>query len=240
MLSFLQDYSSEISAAANVGLLLTAIVSATAAFRSISQAREIERERTRPMMQAHLRIPDRQEKRLEIVISNVGQTIARNVKFEFDPPLPDLTLEEINARFPNNRGPNNRVFKTNPLKHLKYRFIRDPIEVWVPGFEITGGYWTVSGDNDRSTSAEGIPSKSKITITYTDNSPKEKKYKDQFELNAEILFGTVKPPTVLENIQKNLQEIHSEAVSFREAMGFTRVDKKLQKPNETPNTTPRT
>ena len=63
------------------GTLITAILT----FR---QTKEFEKQRIRPMMQAHLRMAEDPFSCAELVISNPGQTIAHNVKFEFIPDLP--------------------------------------------------------------------------------------------------------------------------------------------------------
>ena len=63
------------------GTLITAILT----FR---QTKEFEKQRIRPMMQAHLRMAEDPFFCAELVISNPGQTIAHNVKFEFIPDLP--------------------------------------------------------------------------------------------------------------------------------------------------------
>ena len=63
------------------GTLITAILT----FR---QTKEFEKQRIRPMMQAHLRMAEDPFSCAELVISNPGQTIVHNVKFEFIPDLP--------------------------------------------------------------------------------------------------------------------------------------------------------
>jgi len=63
------------------GTLITAILT----FR---QTKEFEKQRIRPMMQAHLRMAEDPYFCAELVISNPGKTIAHNVKFEFLPDLP--------------------------------------------------------------------------------------------------------------------------------------------------------
>ena len=65
-----------ILAAFAFGTLITAILT----FR---QTKEFEKQRIRPMMQAHLRMAEDPFSCAELVISNPGQTIAHNVKFEF-------------------------------------------------------------------------------------------------------------------------------------------------------------
>lgn len=72
------------------GTLITAILT----FR---QTKEFEKQRIRPMMQAHLRMAEDPFFCAELVISNPGQTIAHNVKFEFIPDLPKPPPEKTAA-----------------------------------------------------------------------------------------------------------------------------------------------
>ena len=69
------------------GTLITAILT----FR---QTKEFEKQRIRPMMQAHLRMAEDPYFCAELVISNPGKTIAHNVKFEFLPDLPKTPPKE--------------------------------------------------------------------------------------------------------------------------------------------------
>ena len=72
------------------GTLITAILT----FR---QTNEFEKQRIRPMMQAHLRMAEDPFFCAELVISNPGQTIVHNVKFEFIPDLPKPPPEKTAA-----------------------------------------------------------------------------------------------------------------------------------------------
>ena len=79
-----------ILAAFAFGTLITAILT----FR---QTKEFEKQRIRPMVQVHLRMAEDPFSCAELVISNPGQTIAHNVKFEFIPDLPKPPPEKTTA-----------------------------------------------------------------------------------------------------------------------------------------------
>ena len=194
-----------------LGTLITAIL-------TIRQAKEFEKERTRPMMQAHLRITEDFSSCLELVISNVGQTIAHNVTFKFIPDLPELSLEEINA------STIGSIWHQNPLDMVRQRLLGDPVQTWVPSYEITVMFWSASKDGRLGVSAEGIPARSKIEISYTDGYKKPTQYSEIFELNAALLFNTAEPKTPVYKIQKDLQNIHQELKSIREGQGFEKAN----------------
>ena len=193
-----------------LGTLITAIL-------TIRQTKEFEKERTRPMMQAHLRIPEDFSSSLELVISNVGQTIAHNVTFKFIPDLPELSLEEINA------STIGSTWNRNPLDMIRQRLLGDPIQTWVPSYGITVMFWTPNKNGGSDVSVEGIPARSKIEINYTDGYKKPTQYSEVFELNAALLLYTTKPKTPVYRIQKDLQNIHRELKSIREGQGFKEV-----------------
>ena len=86
------------------GTLITAILT----FR---QTKEFEKQRIRPMMQAHLRMAEDPFSCAELVISNPGQTIAHNVKFEFIPDLPKPPPEK------NHRLIKNPSMASKPTRH---------------------------------------------------------------------------------------------------------------------------
>lgn len=199
-----------ILASCTLGTLIVAVIT----FR---QAKAFEKERTRPMMQAHLRITEDYASHYELAISNVGQTIAHNVCFRFDPPLPELEVIELNERS------ERSYFNQNLLSIVRERLLCEPIRTWVPGYEITAMFWHPTG-NGSATSVEGLPEKMTVEISYTDGHKKPTKYVEVFELNAAILYGIAKPKTSLYRIQKDLQEIHRELKSMREGMGYVSAD----------------
>ena len=164
------------------GTLITAILT----FR---QTKEFEKQRIRPMMQAHLRMAEDPFSCAELVISNPGQTIAHNVKFEFIPDLPKPPPEKTTA------PTKTPAWHQNPLDIIRQRLLGEPIQTWVPGYEITMLFWFPNENGKFDVSAEGIPAKTTIKISYTDGYKKPTHYSDIFELNAVLLFGTAKPKT---------------------------------------------
>ena len=137
------------------GTLITAILT----FR---QTKEFEKQRIRPMMQAHLRMAEDPFSCAELVISNPGQTIAHNVKFEFIPDLPKPPPEKTTA------PTKTPAWHQNPLDIIRQRLLGEPIQTWVPGYEITMLFWFPNENGKFDVSAEGIPAKTTIKISYTD------------------------------------------------------------------------
>ena len=193
------------------GTLITAILT----FR---QTKEFEKQRIRPMMQAHLRMAEDPFSCAELVISNPGQTIAHNVKFEFIPDLPKPPPEKTTA------PTKTPAWHQNPLDIIRQRLLGEPIQTWVPGYEITMLFWFPNENSKFDVSAEGIPAKTTIKISYTGGYKKPTYYSDIFELNAVLLFGTAKPKTPVHRIQTDLQNIHQELKSLREGCGFPQTD----------------
>ena len=144
-----------ILAAFAFGTFITAILT----FR---QTKEFEKQRIRPMMQAHLRMAEDPYFCAELVISNPGQTIAHNVKFEFLPDLPKTPPKE------NTAPTKTPAWHQNPLDIIRQRLLGEPIQTWVPGYEITMLLWFPKEDGKFDVSAEGIPAKTTIKISYTD------------------------------------------------------------------------
>ena len=112
----------------------------------------------------------------------------------------------------------------NPLDIIRQRLLGEPIQTWVPGYEITVLFWFPNENGKFDVSAEGIPAKTTIKISYTDGYKKPTHYSDIFELNAVLLFGTTKPKTPVHRIQTDLQNIHQELKSLREGCGFPQTD----------------
>ena len=76
-----------VNAASNVGLLVTAIMTAVLALGSMRQSRAIEVRANRPMMTAEALPPEGAGHPLKFLVTNRGRTVARNVSVSFEPPL---------------------------------------------------------------------------------------------------------------------------------------------------------
>lgn len=85
-------------------------------------------------------------------------------------------------------------------------------------------FWFPNENSKFDVSAEGIPAKTTIKISYTGGYKKPTHYSNIFELNAVLLFGTAKPKTPVHRIQTDLQNIHQELKSLREGCGFPQTD----------------
>ena len=73
-------------------------------------------------------------------------------------------------------------------------------------------FWFPNENGKFDVSAEGIPAKTTIKISYTDGYKKPTHYSDIFELNAVLLFGTAKPKTPVHRIQTDLQNRHQQQI----------------------------
>ena len=211
-------YGVDFSQIMNIILAIFAFGTLITAILTFRQTKEFEKQRIRPMMQAHLRMAEDPFSCAELVISNPGQTIAHNVKFEFIPDLPKPPPEKTTT------PTKTPAWHQNPLDIIRQRLLGEPIQTWVPGYEITMLFWFPNENGKFDVSAEGIPAKTTIKISYTDGYKKPTHYSDIFELNAVLLFGTAKPKTPVHRIQTDLQNIHQELKSLREGCGFPQTD----------------
>lgn len=188
------------------GTFITAILT----FR---QTKEFEKQRIRPMMQAHLRMAEDPFSCAELVISNPGQTIVHNVKFEFLPDLPKTPPKKTPSQQkpsmapkPTRHHPTTTPWRTNPNL----------------------------GPRLRNNNAALVPQRRRQIRRLRRRHPRQNHnqnqlhrrvqkpthYSDIFELNAVLLFGTTKPKTPVHRIQTGLQNIHQELKSLREGCGF--------------------
>ena len=200
-----------ILAAFAFGILITAILT----FR---QTKEFEKQRIQPMMQAHLRMAEDPFSCAELVISNPGQTIAHNVKFEFIPDLPKPPPEKTTT------PTKTPAWHQNPLDIIRQRLLGEPIQTWVPGYEITMLFWFPNENGKFGVSAEGIPAKTTIKISYTDGYKNQLTTATSSNSTPYYSLGTAKPKTPVHRIQTDLQNIHQELKSLREGCGFPQTD----------------
>ena len=160
-------YGVDFSQIMNIILAIFAFGTLITAILTFRQTKEFEKQRIQPMMQAHLRMAEDPFSCAELVISNPGQTIAHNVKFEFIPDLPKPPPEKTTT------PTKTPAWHQNPLDIIRQRLLGEPIQTWVPGYEITMLFWFPNENGKFDVSAEGIPAKTTIKISYTD------RYKNQ-------------------------------------------------------------
>lgn len=174
-----------VNAASNVGLLVTAIMTAVLALGSMRQSRAIEVRANRPMMTAEALPPEGAGHPLKFLVTNRGRTVARNVSVSFEPPLPHPDLERLNAS-------SDATFFYTPIERINHIYGGRAFDTWTPGMSIAADYWVLpNGSNAKtppSNSAEGIPSSQGVRIQYQDETGKN--YNDFFELDIRIAFAS--------------------------------------------------
>lgn len=184
--------------------LIVGAVSSLVALLNFKQIKDSQIESARPIMQATLLPPNAPEDDLSIEITNVGRTEARNIKFEFIPPLPDsISLDKLNSK-----SPSSKHYSMVPLRLLKRGLLEKEHKSWVPGFKASFPYWTIAKDTKFEVSGEGVLANTVLKIYY--EGYKKRKYDDDFVLDPSIYRGRIFSPTEHERIVKELKAIRSE------------------------------
>ena len=76
--------------ASSVVVAASALVTGTVAIATLRQSASDSRERTRPMVVSYFQGAEHNFNAIELVVINLGQTVAHNVRVTFSPPLPPL------------------------------------------------------------------------------------------------------------------------------------------------------
>lgn len=145
------------SAVAALASVATAIVAAITLFA----IRDDSRDRTRPMMTAEL-VPTVLSQTLEVLITNRGQSVARDVKVTFVPPLPALTGKDAEGLV---------------VPFLQRRYV-SPISTVTPGMTMRNIYQ--SGSSDR----EPVPDDFQVNFDYRDD--RGRRYRDSYDLSVTL------------------------------------------------------
>lgn len=175
-----------LSAAAKVGLLTTAVVTAFLALQTIKQTQKIEMRANRPMMTAEIVPPAGTYGDVGLRIVNRGRTVAHNVQVLFEPPLPDPDLARLNE---NARA---HFFRTR-VEAVRAIFSDVTYPTWPPGMEVTVRYWVPPKDfdpfNKLGISAEGIPPQQAVRIRYEGEGSRSVRYVEDFVLDIRAVIG---------------------------------------------------
>lgn len=170
----------------NLGLLITAIVTAFLALKSLRQSRQIEINANRPMMMAEILPPENHKSDLYFQIANYGKSVAKNVEITFDPPLPTPDVDKLNKN-----TPPSTLYNQSLLERVNNMFKDKIYRTWVPGFKVSVSYWSPSTDfcpsKNLCESAEGVPIDQKVIINFDDELGNS--YSDEFELNVRLVIG---------------------------------------------------
>ena len=132
MIDWIQDLRPEQWSA--IGTMLTAAIALVAAWfvwRQVGEARRLREAQSQPFVIVHIEPSSSDPDRLEFVVENIGQTLARDVIFSVDPPLVSKYFEsakdaDLNESVMFRDGfafmpPGMRVART-----FEYSFERDP------------------------------------------------------------------------------------------------------------------
>ena len=149
-----------VSALAAVVATLAAIVTASISARTLGQVTRDSQASNRPMVVAWLRRSTVHGYQ-DLVVSNVGRTIARNIQVSFEPELPAWAA-------------------TDPVAGNIVERYREPIGVLVPGQELANIY-----SNPAEVPAPSPPGQITVRIAY-DNGAGDS-YEDDFPLDVELI-----------------------------------------------------
>lgn len=126
--------------------------------------------RSRPMMAAELQTAVLTKGTSELVVTNHGASVARNVKVSFDPPLPDLDGPEADG-------------KVTPFLFRRYSV---PIPTVTPGMALRNVYSSGSPDSD-GVYQNDEPTSEDFTITFDYEDTRGKQFRDTYRLTVETL-----------------------------------------------------
>lgn len=151
---------------------VTALVALFTARIGLSQLRQVRadsRARSRPMMAAELRKPPYTRGIQDLVIGNYGQSLARNVKVTFDPPIPDPL-------------PERAAQSVSPFITRRYA---EPIPVATPGMQLTNIWFSGRLEDDLWVNFDPTPDQFTVTIAY--DGPDDTHYVDDFPLDVDLI-----------------------------------------------------
>lgn len=146
---------------------IATVAAAVVAIWTLVALKQDSADRTRPVILAELK-PAVLTRNSELLISNVGQSVARNVKIEFDPPLPD----------PADGDDEERVGVLTPF--LQRRYSRT-IPTWAPGMTLDN-YYQGAGKN----ADEPVPDDFAVIARYEDAHGRQ--YEDRYVMS----MGTIR------------------------------------------------
>jgi hypothetical protein len=136
--------SDDFGAAASVGTLLVALAATLIARRQLIQARELREEEAAPFVNVDV-MPGARGWMLDLVIENIGKTLARDVCITFDPPLVTTLDDE-----------DDQLADWSPLK--------DGVRTLAPGRRLTSIF-----DSALQRHESDLPRQYEVTVAYTDS-----------------------------------------------------------------------
>ncbi|QRY48137.1 hypothetical protein JVX93_15925 [Mycolicibacterium boenickei] len=144
---------------------IATVSAAVVAILTLLSLKQDSADRTRPMIVAELKhaVLTRNS---ELLVRNVGQSVARNVKVDFDPPLP----------CPADGDGEDQVGLLTPFLQRRYSRV---IPTFPPGMVMDNYYQDSAGED------EPVPDDFTVTISYSDTHGR--KYTDSYELTTSTI-----------------------------------------------------
>lgn len=140
------------------GTVLIAILAAIPAYRAVREARQLREDQARPFVTITLEPSRASRKHLDLVVKNIGATVARDVRFLFSEPL---------------RSTGDAT--GFPLANVK--FLHDGIAVLAPGAEYRALFDFIPGREQAKKDGAALPDSYTATVIYKnrngDNLPSE-------------------------------------------------------------------
>ncbi len=176
-----------------IGLQLLVLVAA--AFfgrRQLNEAKELREAQTRPFVVIDL--GSSAQTLFDLVVKNIGPTLARDVRFEFDPPI-QSTDDDLD--------PN------------KVKMFREGISTLAPGKEIRTLF-----EKGPERHKSDLPDTYAVTVAYTDQSGK-RRYKETIDLDFGLYWDrpTVVSRRDVHDLYKQLEAIAKEIGKWRPNLG---------------------
>lgn len=171
------------TAVAGVATATAAIVAIVAV---VFAARDLH-DRSRPVVIAEIRIPKGGSSSLDFVVRNAGQSVARNVRVAFDPPL-------------QNEDPTTFSLRTALARRYALK-----IPVLAPGQELSNAIAIDDEDEQRS----DLPHKFGVKVVY--DRKKKSHYEEEFQFDLEVYFNettrTIRSSNSVESRLRDLARI---------------------------------
>lgn len=200
----------------NAGLLGLAGVSAWYAKKLFTQNIEIDRNANRPMMTARVLDPDRNMEDLRFEVSNMGKSVAQDVKVEFDPKLPQPDKEKLNEN-----SPSGTTYNASILQRVYDMFEGRVFATWVSGMSVSVPYWSPPKEDMEigqplPLSAEGVPPVQTLVISYKDEFGRS--YVERYELNVAAVLGVDFMDSSNGDVVKNTKKIYEKLDGFNKTL----------------------
>jgi hypothetical protein len=149
---------------------MAAVLTAVIAIVTLISAGSDSRSRTRPVVLAELRYAKDSDTTIDLVVRNLGPTVARSVRVEFDPPL------EVPPIGPTGAG--------KPTVYLVKRYEK-PIPTLAPGQKLSNTWWYGVPEGPHRVNGEPTPDQVTVRISYQGRGWRT--FREAYELDVDVL-----------------------------------------------------